>query len=126
MDNIGIKAPNTTVLFKERTLSISFFLSFPFLTYITEFYLSAVKSQLNHREQGEINGLVAAVVLFSQLLLNYKQFPESSLQKTCCSLMDVRYSHLAFDVFFKKLFVHRVHLDLVSVIVVVNHVAAEL
>lgn len=42
-----------------------------------------------------------------------------------CSRPD-SYSHLAFDVFFKKLFIHCVHLDLVAIIVVVNHVGAKL
>lgn len=39
---------------------------------------------------------------------------------------DVKHSHLAFDVFFEKLFIHGVHLDLVAVVVVVNHVGAKL
>lgn len=36
------------------------------------------------------------------------------------------YSHLSFDIFFQKLFVHSVHLDLAAVIVVINHVGTEL
>lgn len=35
-------------------------------------------------------------------------------------------SHLAFDVFFQKLFVHSVHLDFAAVIIVINHVGAKL
>lgn len=35
-------------------------------------------------------------------------------------------SHLAFDVFFVQLLVHSVHLNLAAVVVVVNHVGAEL
>lgn len=38
----------------------------------------------------------------------------------------VKPSHLAFDVFFQELLIHSVHLDLVAVIVVINHVGAEL
>lgn len=37
-----------------------------------------------------------------------------------------RYSHLSFDIFFQKLFIHSVHLDLAAVVVVINHVGTEL
>lgn len=37
-----------------------------------------------------------------------------------------QYSHLSFDVFFQKLFIHSVHLDLAAVVVVINHVGTEL
>lgn len=41
-------------------------------------------------------------------------------------LIREQYPHLSFDIFFQKLFIHSVHLDLAAIVVVINHVGTKL